>query len=134
MSGPEFEGVLAGHRQQHNPATGASDCLCGEWVGPFTVTTGPGTYPAHLSAALHAELARWLGDEGTREVVADRVGESRPYLLTGQDSTDLYDAYRSGDDCVSLERMVEDIARRVADETTTAALAALTTTDQEMKP
>ena len=55
----QVAGVLAEHRQQHNPTTGASDCLCGEWTGPFTVVgTRPDGYPMHLADALLAHLAR----------------------------------------------------------------------------
>ena len=44
--------VLARHRQEHRPATGDSVCACGEWVGPFTMTTQPGSYAWHLAVAL----------------------------------------------------------------------------------
>lgn len=68
MSGPDFEGVLAAH-VSHGGAWGGTtpgwnaDCLGCDWTargqhGGLASTIN--AHRAHLSAALHAELARWL--------------------------------------------------------------------------
>lgn len=58
MSGPDFEGVIAAHRED---ATYPDTCLCESEAFP----EGPSGrhYAAHLSAALHVELARWLAEQ-----------------------------------------------------------------------
>ena len=55
MSAPEFERVLGEHCRK-----AFQQCSCGSW---------PDSHRAHLAAALNAEVARWLADQGTRERV-----------------------------------------------------------------
>lgn len=47
VSSPETE-----HRQKHRPHDGASECTCGDWVGPMTTLSNddPRSFKAHLTA------------------------------------------------------------------------------------
>lgn len=85
MSGPEFEGVLDLHRiERERRCYPEYECSCG-WTGSAGDNGGPddGQHDtqagadAHLSAALQAEVVRWLGDEGTRGVVARETARHR---------------------------------------------------------
>lgn len=80
--GPDFAKVLAEH-VSHGGAWGGTtpgwnaDCLGCDWTARGTfggMASALDAHRAHLAAALTTEherwLAEWLGDEGTREVVA----------------------------------------------------------------
>lgn len=79
---PDFEGVLAPHwRTDYSEAPNTRDyyrwvkCRCGwESERSSSLINAPdmhAVWNAHLAAALNAEVDRWLGDEGTREQVAE---------------------------------------------------------------
>ena len=76
---------LARHRQMHRPQAGDSSCECGEWVGPFTITSGPGSYPEHIANALAPLIAQreheaW--DEGHKTCCDNRCFSSgNPYKI-----------------------------------------------------
>jgi hypothetical protein len=115
MSAPDFERVL----WDHLSADAERECIGGEWTWARRCDCGwvglSEAHMEHLSAALHAEVARWLADEGTREVVTDAIfAEHEP-------------AYHSQQRDTLLRRVLRDQFRQCA----TAALAALTTTTQE---
>lgn len=113
MSGPEFEGVLAAHEAM----AGGLFCRCQPEDEDGARDVLPEFHDAHLSAALHAELVRWLGDEGTREVVARAV---MAHVCNVSNLPDWMQVSALGRDM-----------RPLADPIINAALAALTTTDQE---
>lgn len=68
--------TLIPHRQEHDATTGASRCACGEWEGPFTITTGPRSYSAHLAAVVVPVVAQRAHDDALRGV-ADLIDGAR---------------------------------------------------------
>lgn len=77
---PDFEHALGQHAQVKGwPIV---ECRCGWCADHGQDYTA---HRAHLAAALNAEVARWLADEGTRERVADafsHTGVNRPQGFT----------------------------------------------------
>lgn len=77
MSAPEFERVLGEHlprdRYRDDGEAIGTYCTCDGWTGDYFADGEAGPFDAHLAAALNAEVARWLADEGTRERVAKAI-------------------------------------------------------------
>lgn len=72
--------ILAQHRQEHRPETGDSVCACGKWVGPFTMTTQPGSYAHHLATVLGEERRK-----AGREALSDAADYLLPRDVAGPD-------------------------------------------------
>ncbi len=87
---PRFDRVLADHQISHHGttfATGFSPCRCScglDYACPVFQSWNfcEHYHRAHLAAALHSEVARWLGDEGVR----DRVGQALVDYENAKDS------------------------------------------------
>ena len=114
MSAPEFERILA----EHDPLAGGHFCSCQPVDEDGCRDVLPTTWDAHLAAALNAEVARWLADEGTREKVANLGAEALMCKRTCPDDCD-------GSRCRSFRRLLASGVWLAAQ----PALAALAPTD-----
>lgn len=75
MTTPDFEGVLAAHEllsghtatRHKRKFVGSFVCSCGDFKQEVENVPYQTLYARHAAAALNAEVARWLADEGTRD-------------------------------------------------------------------
>lgn len=87
--------VESDHLQVHRPHDGASECSCGQWVGPMTTLplSDPRSFAAHIAAGAWSEGAHAaieLHNTGTRMTLRARVpfpADENPYVRSPSGET-----------------------------------------------
>jgi hypothetical protein len=81
VSAPDFEGVCVAHEllsgytatRPKRKFVGSFVCSCGHFESEVENVPYQTLHAAHLSAALHAEVARWLAGEGLEVISGVRA-------------------------------------------------------------